>query len=265
MKRWWRKLLIGAAVELAVIAAVFIVYALLDGSSPQRARRVLTFALIVESMVAALAPAFGAERAARGPLPRALAAVLEPVGWVLAVFASGPLLLAVFFDRGALGAWLLAVLLSAAAGLASAGLVLALVRLTRKPLPSASLALALVLVFSLQPFYTLAAIKAAGPRTRRALINLGVRPPWMAASYALARLPAADEWKYVPVTSPGFYNLWVGTDYRVTVPGTGRYLLEYLIFAAALMGLAALRPGAPGGASPAKGGPSSDAGAGSPE
>ena len=243
MKPWGRKLFLAAGVELAIIALALVMFAMIEGPSAARARRAVTFLVMAEAMAAAFAPLYAAERAARGPFRRALLSVLEPVGWVLAVSTSGEFLLAVIWDRGALAAWGLSKLAAAGAGLAGAGLVLALARLTRRPFLSVAAAGTLMLAFQAQPLYTLTAIeKAESPRTSALLIDLGVRSPWMAAAYAMNRAGPIG-WRYAPVVSPGLYDRWVGTDRPVAVPGPGRYLLEYLMVAAGLAALAALRRG----------------------
>ncbi len=239
-----RKLFIAAGVELAVIAVTFIMFATLKGGSAIRARKTLVFLVMAAATVASFAPLFAAERAARGGYWGGLLRVLEPAGWVLGVSLAGPLLLALFYDRGALAAWLLAVLVAAGAGLAGAGLVLALARLTRRPLLATALGGLLLLIFTLQPLYTKAAIDGVGdrPHARGLLIASGFRPPWMAAAYTMNRAKPV-RWEYVPHRSPSLYNRWVGMDYGFSIPGPSRYLLEYLAVAAGLAALAALRRG----------------------
>jgi hypothetical protein len=240
----WRKLFVAAGFELAAIALVFAVWAFSEGGARIRARMVLTWFMLAVSMVAVFAPLWAATDCVGRGYRRSLAVVLEPPGWTLAVTLSGPLLLALFFDRGALAAWLLAVVTCAAAALASAALVLALARLTRRPLASVGLAAVLLLAFSLQPLYTKKLIRAARgrPGVQRLLIDAGVRAPWMAAAYAMKRARRTDPpWSYDPITSNSLYNRWVGTDLVVIIPGPGRYILEYLGFALILAALAGLR------------------------
>jgi hypothetical protein len=242
-----RRLLVATAAALAALALALAAWAASGDSRAIAARRALTFFMLAESMAAALAPLFGAAGAARRTLRGALRAVLEPLGWTLAAASCAPLLLVLLFDRGAFAGWLLAVATCAAAGAASAGLVLALARLTRRATLTAVLAAALVMAFALQPLYTMPAIRALGgrPTAQRALIALGVRAPWMAAAYALKR-SAPVGWDYDPLVAPSLYPpTWVGTDYPVAVPGPAQYLAEYLFLGLLLGAAGALRGGRP--------------------
>ena len=240
-----RKLTLAAGAEVLVIAAVFAVFAAASGPPTARARRALTLLMMAEAVAVTLAPLFAAGSHMLKSYRRALLAACEPAGWVLATSASGAFLLAVIYDRGALAAWLVAKLVCAAAGLAGAALVLALARLSRRPMPACALAGALVLVFALQPLYSFRAIRAferSRPRAHRLLISLGVRSPPMAAAYALSEAPPTEGAPGAPHMWPGFYHGWVGSYYRVKAPSSGRYMLECLLAAAALAALAALRP-----------------------
>jgi hypothetical protein len=237
-----RKILFAAIAEVLVIVAAFVVFALGSDADLLRARRVLTFFLIVQALACAFAPLWTAERAARGTYWKALRAALEPVGWTLAVMLSGPLLLALFYDRGALLAWLLAELVCAGAGLASAGLLLALARLTRRPLLAAGLAAALLLLFELQPAYTLRVIRSARghPGVQRLLINLGLRPSWMGVAHALKRA-RPGVWHYDLGSTTLYPPHWIGTDYAASPPEPWDHFMEHLVAAVILAGLAALR------------------------
>lgn len=243
-----RRLLVLLAAAAAVAAALFLLVAALPGGPAERARRALTFAVIAEALAAAFAPLFAAGPACRGPYWRAARAAALPVAWIFLAAAPGELFLALGLDRGALGGVLLAKLVALAAGLAAAAVVLALARLTRRPLAAVSAAGALALLVALQPFYTRPAISALRdrPGARDALIAAGLRAPELAAAYALAGAARPVGWEYVPHTSAGLYNRWVGTDYPLRVPSPWRCLAEYLAAAVALGALAALRR--PGGA-----------------
>jgi len=236
-----RKLVIAAGIEILVMVAVFVLYAMGQDVSPIRARRALMFVMMAQALVVAFAPLFGARAAAERSYRGALGAVLEPPAWVVAVCLSGPLLLALFFDRGGLALWFLALVVIAGAGLCSAGLTLALARLTRKPTLAVCLAAALLLLFEFQPLYTLRAIKKLSSRgtAQRFLIEAGVRPSWMGVAHAMKSIT----WRY-DLTSPTLYPPnWVGSDYPLDRPGPFRHFLEYLILGAFLAGLGALRSG----------------------
>ncbi len=234
-----------APVLLASAAAaaglLLILTAATGGDATVRARKVLTFAVIAEALAACLAPLFAAGSAARGGFWRAALAVAAPVGWVFVAPLPGELVLATGLDRGALGGVLLAKLAAAGAGLASAGLTLALTRLTRRPRAAAGLAATLILAFLLLPLYSLTAIKALSaegrPAARDRLISMGLRSPPLAAAYTLVGASRPVGWEYVPHSSPWFYEHWVGTDYPMAVPSAWRYLSGYLL-AAALLGAA---------------------------
>ena len=239
-----RKRLLAFAASAAGLAAVILVlYALAGGASPARARRVLTFALMMEGLAVALAPLFSAERCLRADYWRGVLATAAPVGWVLAVPLVGELILSLSADRGLLPALLLAKLVVAAAGLAFAGLVLVLVRLSRRPLFAAAAAGALALAFTLQPFYTQPAMSALSGEGRAVprdfLVAAGVRSPLLAPAYVVARLAPVNGWQFLPHMA--MYNRWVGNDYQVPKIGPGRYRLEYLAAAALLAALAAAR------------------------
>jgi hypothetical protein len=202
--------------------------------------------VMAEALVAVLAPLFAAKCAAgEKGFWCAAAAAARPVAWVLAAALPGEFVLVLGLDRGALGAVLLAKLVAAAAGLSSAGLLLALARLTRKPLLAAGLAGFLVLAFSLFPMYSLTAIKALSSEGRAAardrLISAGLRSPPLAAAYTLAGAARPVGWAYVPHTSSWFYHHWVGTDYALVPPSPGRYLAGYLLAALVLGAAGALR------------------------
>lgn len=238
-----RRLMVLSAAAAAAAGLLFLLTALAAGDAPVRARKALTFAVIAEALAAALAPLFAAERVSGPGWLRAAAAAALPVGWVFCAALPGEGLLALGLDRGALGAVLLAKLVAAAAGLASAGLVLALARLARRPALAAALAAALVLAVALGPFFTLTAIRNLShrPAARDRLIAAGLRSPPLAAAYALAGAARPVGWGYVPHTSPWFYDHWVGTDYALAVPSPRRYLGEYLMVALVLGAVAALR------------------------
>ena len=238
-----RKLLLACGFETGLLALAFLIFAAGKDQYAVRARRVITLLMITESLVLALAPVFAVRKAAGRSVLESLLMTLRPVGWTLAVTLAGPLVLALVFDRGALPGWIMAKLICAAIGMASAGLVLFITRLTGRPALSLPLSLVLILGFSLQPFYTMPVIRAlrGKPEAQKLLIDSGVRAPWMAASHAMLSAGPAG-WKYMPVTSPYLYEHWVGTDYPVNVPGNGSYLIEYLVFGLLLAGLAALFP-----------------------
>ncbi len=233
-----RKLLLAAGAEILVMIAVFVLYAMGEDITHIRARRALTFFMMLQAMVAVFVPLFAARDAIKGDFRAALRAVLEPVAWVFTICLSGPLLLALFFDRGGLGLWLLALVVIAGASLASAGLILALARLTRKPTLAVCLAATLLLLFEFQPLYTLRAIKELrGNRSQRLLIEAGVRTSWMGVAYAMR----SDLWRY-DVTSPTLYPPnWIGSDYGVNRPNPFRHFLEYLVLGTFLAGLGAIR------------------------
>ena len=66
MKPRMRKLFIAAGVEIVVVAAIFVAFAALGNEGRTvRARRLLTFFMIAESLAASFAPLFGAGRAAK--------------------------------------------------------------------------------------------------------------------------------------------------------------------------------------------------------
>jgi hypothetical protein len=236
-----RKLFVAAGAEVLVIVAVFVVHALGSDPNPLRARRVLTLFMMTQALVAAFAPLFGAELAARGSYRQAALAVLEPLGWAMAVCLSAPLLLGLFCDRGGLLLWLKALPVVAGAGLASAGLTLMLSRLTRRPMLAVCLAAALILLFEFQPLYTFSAIKSfydsGSPRAQRLLIETGVRTSWMGVAHAMKN----SLWQY-DLNRPTLYpKKWIGSDYGVLRPGPLCHFLEYLVVAALLAGLATLR------------------------
>jgi hypothetical protein len=243
-----RRLLVLLAASAAVAAGLFLLVAVLRGEGAVRARQVLTFAVIAEALAAVFAPLFAAEQARAAPYRRAALAAAAPAAWVFLAAAPGELFLALGLDRGALGGLVVAKLVALAAGLAAAGLVLALVRLGRKPLAAVAAAGALALLVALQPFYTRPAVSALRdrPAARDALIAAALRAPELAVAYAFVGAAEPAGWAYVPHTSAGLYNRWVGTDYPFRVPSPWRYLAEYLAAAVALGALAALgRPAAP--------------------
>jgi len=243
-----RRLAMLLAWSAGAAALLVILTALAGGDSAVRARKVLTFAVVAEALAAVLAPLFAAGPAARGRFWAAAGAVAMPVAWVFLGSAPGELVLALGLDRGALGALLLAKLVAASAGLAAAGLVLALARLTGRPPAAAALAGFLLLAFVLLPMYSLTAIRALSADGRTAardrLISAGLRSPPLAAAYTLAGSARPAGWGYQPHTSPWFYHHWVGTDYPLAPPSPGEHLAGYLLAAVLLAGAGALRRGA---------------------
>jgi hypothetical protein len=240
-----RKLLFAAGAEVLIIILVFVVYSLGEDLAPLRARRTLTLLMMLQAMLAAFAPLFAAEAVAgAGKSWRAgLSAATGALGWLMAVCFSGPLLLVLFFDRGGFTLWLAALLIIFGAGLASAGLVLALGRLSRKPMLTVCLSAVLLLAFELQPLYTLKLIRGSrsAPAAQRLLLATGVRTSWMGVAHAMKGPP----WQY-DISSPTLYPPnWTGSDYLLNRPGPLRHFLEYLAIAAILAGLGVLRRNKP--------------------
>jgi hypothetical protein len=222
-----RKLIFAGTAAGLLLVLILVVRALGSDAEPLRSRRVLTLFAMLAALAAAFAPLFGADRAAPLCRPGALRSVGEPLGWTLAVFVPGPLILALVFDRGGILPWLLAMLIAIGAGLASAGLILALARPANRPRLGVCISLALLLLFEFQPLYTYSLIKSfnGSPRAQSVLLAAGVRTSWMGAAYAMK----TDLWGY-DLTSRTLYPInWVGTDYPVSRPGPGRHFLEYLI------------------------------------
>lgn len=238
-RRGW---LIFAAVAAALAVLVFALYAAAEGDGAARARRVLTFAVMLEALAALLAAVFVRQVRQVGQVGQTLRRAGAVFAAPLLVFAAalpGEALLSLSLDRGAFGALVLAKLAALSAGLAAAALALALGQLLRRPLVAAALAGALALGFALQPFYVRPAISALGRSGRAAardrLIACSLRSPPMAAAYALAGARPVG-WEFVPHRSGWFYNHWLGTDFQISVPGPGRYIGEYCL-AAALLGV----------------------------
>lgn len=239
-----RRVYVYTALMAGSAGALFLLAGLAGGEPVVRARKALAFAVIAQALVAMLAPIFVAGRAAAGGYWRALGAVATPVGWTLAAVLPGELLLAVSLDRGALGALLAAALVAGSAGLVTAGLVLALARLTRRTMLAATLAGMLVFAFALVPWCSLTAIKELPPErrgARDAIIAAGLRSPPMAAAYAFVGAARPVGWEFVPHTSNWFYKHWVGTDYPLVVPDAWDYAAEFLLAAVALGAAGVLR------------------------
>ncbi|MHC4916209.1 MAG: hypothetical protein ACYTGB_12035 [Planctomycetota bacterium] len=236
-----RKLIFAGAAAGLILVLVFVVRALGTDPDPLRSRRVLTLFMIVAALAAAFAPLCGADRAAPRCRLGALRAVGEPLGWTLAVFLPGTLILALFFDRGGLVPWLLALVVALGAGLASAGLILALARPGNRPRLGVCVALALLLLFEFQPLYTYSLIKTFNgrPRAQSVLLAAGVRTSWMGTAYAMK-----DNLFGYDLTSPTLYPPhWPGTDYPVSRPGPGRHFFEYLTAFALLATIGLVRAG----------------------
>jgi hypothetical protein len=240
-----KKLLAWAIACPAVLGLILLAWAAGGGGggeSAVRARQALTAAAMLEAVAAAFAPLLAAGRAGRGSWSRALPAAAAPALWVLAAAAPAGLAAALLVDRGAAASWLMAQLPALGAGLASAGLVLALCRLTRMPELAVAAAGLLLLGFETQPGWTLPVIRAARgrPAAQHLVIDLGVRTSWMGAANAMSTAEPAV-WRY-DLTSPSLYPPnWVGSDYPAGRPSPPRHMAEYLLFAALLAGLAALR------------------------
>ncbi len=236
-----RKLIFAGIAAGLLLILILVVRALGSDAEPLRSRRVLTLFAMLAALAAALAPLFGADRAAPLCRPGALRSVGEPLGWTLAVFVPGPLILALLFDRGGIVPWLLAMIVALGAGLASAGLILALARPANRPRMGVCIALALLLLFEFQPLYTYSLIKSFNgrPGAQNVLIATGVRTSWMGAAYAMK-----DNLFAYDLTSRTLYPTnWLGTDYPVSRPGPGRHFLEYLIAFVLLGSLGLVRAG----------------------